>query len=93
MRNIAIVCGGHSGEFEISMASGKMAFKHIDRKKYRPFLIVIENRQWNWLTGNGEKVKRILPWKKMVKPSGLMPFSMPSTAHPAKMANFRVILI
>ena len=56
MKNIAIVCGGHSGEFEISMASGKMAFKHIDRKKYRPFLIVIENKQWNWLAGDREKI-------------------------------------
>ena len=56
MRNIAIVCGGHSGEFEISMASGKMAFKYIDRKKYHPFLIVIENGQWYGLADNGEKV-------------------------------------
>jgi len=56
MRNIAIVCGGNPGEFEISMASGRMAFKHIDRKKYRPFLIVIENGRWNWFAGGGEKV-------------------------------------
>ncbi len=56
MRNIAIVCGGHSGEFEISMASGEMAFKHLDRKKYNPFLVVIENEQWNWLAGDKEKV-------------------------------------
>ncbi|GMT45784.1 MAG: D-alanine--D-alanine ligase [bacterium] len=56
MRNIAIVCGGHSGEFEISMASGRMALKHIDRKRYRLFLVVIENGQWYELADNGEKV-------------------------------------
>ncbi len=56
MKNIAIVCGGHSGEFEISMASGKVAFKHIDRKKYCPFLIAIEKEQWNWLADDREKV-------------------------------------
>ena len=56
MRNVAIVCGGNPGEFEISMASGRMAFKHIDRKKYHPFLIVIEKEQWNWLADDGEKV-------------------------------------
>jgi len=56
MKNIAIVCGGNSGEFEISMASGKVAWKHIDRKKYRPFLIVIQDRQWEWHTENGEKI-------------------------------------
>ena len=56
MKNIAIVCGGNSGEFEISMASGKVAWKHIDREKYRPFLIVIQDRQWEWHTENGEKI-------------------------------------
>ncbi|VAW27995.1 D-alanine--D-alanine ligase, partial [hydrothermal vent metagenome] len=55
MKNIAIVCGGHSGEFEISMASGKVAYKHIDKEKYRPFLIVIQNQQWEWFMENGEK--------------------------------------
>jgi len=54
MKNIAIVCGGNSGEFEISMASGKVAYKHIDRKKYRPFLVVIQNHQWEWHTDSEE---------------------------------------
>jgi len=55
MKNIAIVCGGNSGEFDISMDSGKMAYKHIDRKKYRPFLVVMQNQQWEWYMENGEK--------------------------------------
>ncbi len=55
MKNIAIVCGGNSGEFEISMASGKEVFKHIDREKYKPFLVVIQNQQWEWYMENGEK--------------------------------------
>ena len=56
MKNIAIVCGGNSGEFEISMASGRVAFKHIDREKYRPYLVVIQNQQWEWHTETGEKI-------------------------------------
>jgi len=55
MRDIAIICGGNSGEFDISMASGKVACKHIDREKYSPFLIVIQNQQWEWYRENGEK--------------------------------------
>ncbi len=55
MKNIAIVCGGNSGEFDISMASGKMAYKHIDREKYRPFLVMIQNQQWEWYMESGEK--------------------------------------
>jgi D-alanine-D-alanine ligase len=56
MKNIAVVCGGHSGEFEISMASGKIAYQHIDRDKYRPFLIVINKQDWEWVKDNGEKI-------------------------------------
>ncbi len=56
MKNIAIVCGGNSGEFEISMASGKVAYENIDREKYNLFLIVLKNRQWEWHTDSGEKI-------------------------------------
>ncbi len=55
MKNIAVVCGGHSGEFEISMASGKIACQHIDRQKYTPWLIVIEKQNWYHLSESGEK--------------------------------------
>ncbi len=56
MKNIAVVCGGRSGEFEISMASGKVAYEAIDREKYRPFLIVIKGTDWEWITDDGRKV-------------------------------------
>ncbi len=55
MKNIAIVCGGNSGEFEISMASGKEVLKHIDREKYKLFLVVMQNQRWEWYMQNGEK--------------------------------------
>ncbi len=56
MKNIAIVCGGNSGEFDISMASGKVAFKYIDREKYNPFLVVIQNQRWEWYMEDGRKI-------------------------------------
>ncbi len=56
MKNIAVVCGGHSGEFEISMASGKIAYENLDRQKYRPYLVVIKAQDWYWLTDDGEKI-------------------------------------
>ncbi|UBM63269.1 D-alanine--D-alanine ligase [Candidatus Sulfidibacterium hydrothermale] len=55
-KNIAVVCGGNSGEFEISMASGKMAYTHIDREKYNLFLIVMEDDRWFYLRDDGEKL-------------------------------------
>lgn len=46
-KRIAIVCGGFSGEKEISLKSGAMIFDNIDRALYEPVLIVIDNEGWN----------------------------------------------
>lgn len=53
MKNIAIVCGGNSGEYEISMASGKMVAKSIDQSKYRPYLVEIKGKEWNAISDDG----------------------------------------
>jgi len=52
--NIAIVAGGDSGEYEISMKSGRVVFETIDRDKYEPFLVQVKGS--NWFTEiDGEK--------------------------------------
>ncbi|MCX6283131.1 MAG: D-alanine--D-alanine ligase [Bacteroidetes bacterium] len=48
MYNIAIVAGGNSGEYDISMKSGKQVELHMDLKKFRPFLIEIRGTKWNY---------------------------------------------
>jgi D-alanine-D-alanine ligase len=45
-RNIAIVAGGDSGEYEISMKSGRVVFETIDREKFHPFLIHVRGSEW-----------------------------------------------
>jgi len=56
MKNIAIVCGGDSGEYEISIASGKVAAKNLDRSKYVPYLIEMKGREWNCVLEGGTKL-------------------------------------
>lgn len=51
MLNVAIVAGGDSGEYGISIKSGNQVELHMDREKYRPFLIVIKGRRWNYQIG------------------------------------------
>lgn len=46
MKNIAIVCGGYSGEYQISVQSANMVKKNLDDNKYSPYVIVIEKDQW-----------------------------------------------
>jgi D-alanine-D-alanine ligase len=46
MQNIAVVCGGYSGESVVSMRSAAMVMEHIDRSSYWPVQIVIEKSRW-----------------------------------------------
>ncbi|HEY9114001.1 MAG TPA: D-alanine--D-alanine ligase [Bacteroidales bacterium] len=55
MKNIAIVCGGYSGEYEISIASANVVSKNLDTKKYKPYLIVIQKKEWFLEDEKGEK--------------------------------------
>jgi len=55
MKNIAVVCGGNSGEYDVSMKSGKVACQNIDPAKYNTFLVEIKGLEWNYLADSGEK--------------------------------------
>ena len=46
MKNIAIVCGGYSGEYQISIQSANMVKKNLDSNKYNTYIIIIEQNQW-----------------------------------------------
>ena len=46
MKKIAIVCGGYSGEYEISISSAKVVKKHLDPKKYDTYIIVVQKDRW-----------------------------------------------
>ena len=46
MLNIAIVAGGDSGEYEISIGSGRQVELHLDRSRFKPFLVIIKGDQW-----------------------------------------------
>ena len=45
-KTIAIVMGGFSSEVAISMISGNVVYKHLDREKYMPFRVHILKEKW-----------------------------------------------
>jgi D-alanine-D-alanine ligase len=49
MKNIAILSGGDSGEYEISIKSGKQYLNNIDKNKYTPYLIHVKGTNWNYI--------------------------------------------
>lgn len=54
-QNIAIIMGGYSSEYNISMISGNVVYNHIDILKYNPYKVIITKEKWVLLTdGNTE---------------------------------------
>lgn len=56
--NIAVVAGGDSSEFVVSVKSGANVFKAIDTEKFTPWLVEMQDKRWE-VFENGEKVSAI----------------------------------
>ena len=48
-KNIAIVAGGNSGEYEISIQSASVVEKNLDTGLYNSYIIVIKGSDWYYL--------------------------------------------
>ena len=46
MKNIAIIMGGYSSEFEISLKSGNVVYQFLDKTKYKGYRIHIFKEKW-----------------------------------------------
>ncbi len=49
-KNIAIIMGGYSSEVAISITSGNVVYKHVDREKYNPYRVHILTDKWVMIT-------------------------------------------
>lgn len=52
MKHVAIIMGGYSSEYKISLASGKVVFDNLDRNKYIPYAIHILKDKWVYVDEN-----------------------------------------
>ena len=55
LKNIAIIMGGYSSEYQISLKSGSMVYDTLDRYKYTPYAIHIFKNKWVCVHENGEE--------------------------------------
>jgi D-alanine-D-alanine ligase len=53
-RNIAIIAGGDSGEYEISIKSSAVVKKHLDHLKFEPYLVIFRGKDWYYQDENGD---------------------------------------
>lgn len=54
-KNVAVVMGGYSDEYLVSLKSGQLIFDSLDREKYNVYKVVILKEEWYFLNENEEK--------------------------------------
>ncbi|MBT8384688.1 MAG: D-alanine--D-alanine ligase [Bacteroidia bacterium] len=54
-KNIAIIMGGYSSEFEISLKSGEVVYQHLNRDIYSPYRVHILKEKWVVLDKNNNE--------------------------------------
>jgi D-alanine-D-alanine ligase len=52
MKNIAIIMGGYSSEYKISLISGNVVYQFLDKTKYNAFRIHIFKEKWVYVDAN-----------------------------------------
>ncbi len=56
MKNVAIICGGDSGEFEISVKSAEVVKKNLNPEFFDSQVIVVSKKGWYALLDDGSRV-------------------------------------
>lgn len=55
MQKIAILAGGDSGEYEVSLASAGVVKKYLDPSLFEPYIIMIRGGEWYNESGEGKR--------------------------------------
>ncbi|MBL4753384.1 MAG: D-alanine--D-alanine ligase [Flavobacteriales bacterium] len=56
MLKVAIVSGGYSSEYNVSIQSGLTVYKNLNTSKYDPYLIIINPDNWVLKRDNGDEI-------------------------------------
>jgi len=57
MKNVAIICGGDSGEFEISVNSANVVKRNLNPQLYESHIVVVSKKGWYGLLDDGTHVE------------------------------------
>ena len=52
MKNVAIIMGGYSSEYKISLTSGNVVYQNLDKTKYNAFRVHILKEKWVYVDEN-----------------------------------------
>jgi len=54
-KNVAVVMGGYSDEYVVSLKSGQLIYDSLDREIYNVYKVIILKDEWYFLDDNGQK--------------------------------------
>ena len=54
-KNVAVVMGGYSEEYKVSLKSGQLMFDSLDRDLYTVYKVIILKDEWYFIDDRGEK--------------------------------------
>jgi len=54
MIKVALLAGGNSGEYEISLKTANNILNQLDRTQFEPYLIIVVKNKWVYTDSNGE---------------------------------------
>ncbi|KAF0202858.1 MAG: D-alanine-D-alanine [Bacteroidetes bacterium] len=73
-KNIALLTGGYSGEYEVSVESGKVIYKNLDKELFNVYAINIGLETWVYTSDEGESIEVNLNDFSLTLPSGKVSF-------------------
>ena len=96
MKKVAVIEGGYSSEKAVSIKSAQTVFDNLDRSKFDPTRVLIDENEWTAYDDDGRYPidKNDFSFiKKQTKSSILNTHLLSYTEHLVKMENYKVILI
>ncbi len=55
-KNVAVVMGGYSDEYVVSLKSGQLIYDSLDRELYNVYSVVILKDEWSFVDDHGQKI-------------------------------------
>lgn len=56
-RNIAIVCGGDSSEYDVSLKSAQGIYSFMDKQRYNIYIVTVKGLNWKVCLNNGNTIE------------------------------------
>ncbi|MVN23093.1 D-alanine--D-alanine ligase [Mucilaginibacter arboris] len=56
-RNIALMAGGYTGEYEVSINSARNIAANLDKEKYQVYTILVNRNNWFYTSPEGENIE------------------------------------